>query len=74
VKSTIVLGLLALGFGVLVVTSPYWLWKEMQRSDSEQLPEWMGSARARKLRLTWIMGLLVSVGGLGLILLSFVNR
>jgi hypothetical protein len=47
----------------LLLTSPYWLFREFSRSDSEQLPTWMGAARARKRRLAVILGVLALVVG-----------
>ncbi|VTR95939.1 unnamed protein product [Gemmata massiliana] len=60
---TIILGFLLLGFAGMVLTSPYWLFRELVRPNDEQLPTWMGDARARKKRLLIIMGILALIGG-----------
>lgn len=67
------LGLIFIAFAVLVAGSPYWLLNELQRSEDEKLPEWMGDARTRKRRLAWIVAVLSAVIGGGLIVLSYVN-
>jgi hypothetical protein len=72
-KGTLILGIAFLVFAGLLITSPYWLVRELNRSDDEQLPAWMGDARARKRRLIWISGIFVTLGGGGLIILSIVN-
>jgi hypothetical protein len=62
-----------IGFAVVVITSPYWLLKELTRSDDEQLPSWMGDARARKRRLFWIAGTFGALVGGGLLILSLTD-
>ncbi len=60
---TIILGCVFLGFAGLVLTSPYWLFRELIRPNDEKLPNWMGDARARKKRLLIIVGVLALVAG-----------
>ncbi len=67
------MGFILIAFGILVVGSPVWLLKEIQREADDDLPEWMGSARARKRRLLWIFGILCAVIGTGLVVLSLAN-
>jgi hypothetical protein len=62
-KSAIVFGGAFLLLAALLLTSPYWLFREFSRSDSEELPTWMGAARARKQRLAVILGVLALVVG-----------
>lgn len=59
----LVIGCAFLALGFLLLTSPYWLLRELIRLGDEPLPDWMGGARARKRRLAVIAGLLAVVGG-----------
>ncbi len=59
----IVFGAAFLFLAGVLLTSPYWLFREMTRSDNEQLPAWMGDARARKKRLLIIVGAFALVAG-----------
>lgn len=58
-------------FALILLTSPYWLYREITRSDDEELPDWMGDARARKVRLLMTAGLFSVVFGFGALFLSF---
>ena len=55
-------------FGLMVLTSPYWLFRELVRKEDEQLPTWMGNARSRKKRLTLVFCLFILICGGGTIL------
>jgi hypothetical protein len=59
----IVFGIAFLLLAIIALTSPYWLFRELTRSHDEQLPTWMGDARARKKRLLIIVGVLALVVG-----------
>lgn len=47
----------------IMLTSPYWLFRELTRPGDEPLPDWMGDARARKKRLLVILGVLALAVG-----------
>ncbi len=59
----LIFGFVILGFAVVFLTSPYWLFREITRPNNEELPAWMGDARARKKRLVVIAGVLAIVAG-----------
>lgn len=65
-----VIGAVAVGFALILITSPYWLYREIVRPNDEELPDWMGDARARKVRLLVTFGVLAAVVGAGALLLS----
>jgi len=58
---TIIFGLVILMFAGILLTSPYWLFREIIRPTNEPLPEWMGNARTRKVRLVVIVGVMALV-------------
>jgi hypothetical protein len=60
---TILFGFVLLAFAVILLSSPYWLFREITRPGDEPLPGWMGDARARKKRLAVIAGVLAVVAG-----------
>jgi hypothetical protein len=63
----IIFGGVILTFAGVVATSPYWLFRELLRPGDEELPGWMGDARARKKRLIVIPALSsLAVGGLAI--------
>jgi hypothetical protein len=59
----IVFGAAFLFIAGVMLTSPYWLFREITRPDNEPLPAWMGDARARKKRLLIIAGVLALLAG-----------
>lgn len=65
-KATLI-GFAFLAMAFLLLTSPYWLYREIVRPDGEELPEWMGNAGARKKRLAAVLGVIVGIGGAVLI-------
>jgi hypothetical protein len=69
----IVFGAAFLALAGVLLTSPYWLFREMTRSDDEQLPTWMGDARARKKRLVVIMGVLALGAGVLILVAGLSN-
>ena len=58
---SIIFGLLTLAFAGILLTSPYWLFREITRPDDEQLPYWMGDVRTRKKKLAIIAGVFMIV-------------
>jgi uncharacterized membrane protein HdeD (DUF308 family) len=60
---TIIFGFVLLAFAVMILSSPYWLFREITRRSDEPLPDWMGDARARKERLVLIAGVLAVLAG-----------
>lgn len=68
---TVVFGGAFLLLAVALLTSPYWLFRELTRPNDEALPNWMGDARARKKRLVVIMGVLALVFGALIIVAGF---
>jgi len=62
-RGGLVFGIAFLVLAVFALTSPYWLFRELTRRNDEQLPGWMGDARARKKRLFIIVGVLALVIG-----------
>ncbi len=67
-KTIIVFGLVILLFAGILLSSPYWLFREISRPSDDPLPAWMGNARTRKVRLVVIGGLMALVlGGIVLV-------
>ncbi|MCZ2341860.1 MAG: hypothetical protein LC104_08700 [Bacteroidales bacterium] len=63
------LGIAFLVVAALLLTSPYWLYRELTDTNDEPLPEWMGERKARKKRLAVAAGMLLLVSG-GIIMLA----
>ena len=70
ISGVAILGILAVI--ALLIYAPIAIVQELRRSKNEELPEWMGSARGRKLRLAIIFGVLGLIG-LGIIIASFIT-
>jgi hypothetical protein len=58
---TIIFGLVILMFAGILLTSPYWLFREIIRPSDDPMPAWMGNARTRKVRLVVIVGVMALV-------------
>jgi hypothetical protein len=55
---------------VVLLTSPDWLFRVILRPEDEELPAWMGAARARKTRVAVAAGVFAFVGGVVAVALS----
>ena len=60
-----------LGIAALLVYSPIAIIREIRRPADEELPEWMGKARGRKLRLAIAMGVVGVLAAAGWIAVMF---
>ena len=53
---TLVAIILLVGIVALLIYAPIGIIRELRRPPDEQLPEWMGTARGRRLRLAMVLG------------------
>ena len=61
---TLVAIVFLVGIVALLIYAPIGIVRELRRPPDEQLPEWMGTARGRRLRLAIVLGVfgLVAAG------------